>query len=760
MTLRLNTVSMTRDLQYHRSEFGSVESPFSTALHLCLPRHPNLADLNRQVRDLPDAARAGAEAIFLRLHPSTAARLASEAEAGRADAIALLSIRSRLPIFAVVWDGSAHSIVPLGTTEPLDTDHSPLLRSFRQAELNLYADVPGALLPKAGSFHYEGPSGRHYRQFLRVGSALHSAEALDGVAFWLQPYVGGTVAVVVDSASIAIVGLNLAQYIREENLHPDTRTIVSVQAMRGYDDDAAAELSSRLTAVARNSPFDAALLVNGMVNSGQLALLVRAAVREAMEKDVLSVALYSTPSGDSFGAPVDDVLSTLDVDLEPCATQNGLCVACSPGRLGAGRALKINPESYLLNVAQSTLPVPLDGAPAQDAMDFVGRYAGLGAFFAHRDEPLEMSTRRRHHSIYIDLDPILSSNVFQVRARDLLRRIAEFDIDLILSPNHASAKRLAELASHQLNAPIIVANPEDYPSLKESEKTALRQASNVLLVDDVVITGDRLRLFREAFLGQDLGIEELYFLVGVCRMPSSRDRLGMVNELHQMGPKGNQFYAVEEILLPHWESSQCPWCREFELLSPLGRDPEGYIVSNVVVDRHSALANTINGLGQDELFWSWNDEPLPLGPGSYFGTETLTEAEVYVIIASTLQVMRDKKVLDEQFTPPIAKVLDPNTWLNGRYYAPRIVAAVLRAGASHDLTAPVPADSFELQVNQRLRDNVAPYLRTEFLLAVAMGKLPLLDGAVEAVTDEYAAVEMLELFTTLIPGLPALLDQL
>ncbi|RJS47436.1 hypothetical protein D4739_15240 [Nocardioides cavernaquae] len=603
----------------------------------------------------------------------------------------------------------------------------PLLR---RAELNYYAGESGALLPQSGTFHYAGPNGQHYRSFLRVGSAIQSPDSLDAVSFWLLPYVGPSTMVIVETTTISIIGMHLAQYLREEAY--EDRAITAVHALPGYGRPALRQFIAR-TRATRPVIVDgaSALVVISVSSTGVMAEIARSAAHDLGFTTTAAVALYGTPARATDAGTSDqtsalnDVFCFLESDLGRSPSND--CEMCDPKAPHSSPALPISPVTFTVGVAESVVPAKLDAVYATEAKEFVDRYRTTDAFSVHRDDPSD----GRHHAVHIDVAKLLGhkDNIFKVR---FLAKVDELagQVDTILAPDHLTARSMAKLAGDRLKIPVVVRNPQDLGAAT-AEEIAHLNASRLLIIDDAIVSGDRLRSFRDELIEKGYDHEECHALVGVLRTQTDSETRGIANIVHQLGPTEKQLHAVEQVLLPNWQEDDCPWCWEQNLLHSRGKLG---INSEQLANRETVLTSA-NGL-REVLFWGWNDDQFRLGPNSVFGHKDLNQAQVFVVVSSALQSMRNRNVLDEQFTPPVSKVLTPEFWTHGRFYVNVVVASILRAARRHDLLAPTPGKAYLSAAESRLGKRKGTNLRMEVLLGMAAGKMPTAQMAAAVALEE------------------------
>ena len=296
--------------------------------------------------------------------------------------------------------------------------------------------------------------------------------------------------------------------------------------------------------------------------------------------------------------------------------------------------------------------------------------------------------------------------------------------DCIVAPRHPDAELLATAAAEATNAYLIQANEAELLQLEPAAKEQLSQASTILIVDDVTITGTRLRGFKNYLrLGNFLDAStNVAFMPGICR-PSWSTRLHAIRDMVGV----DWFIPIETLLLPDWRHDLCPWCWELDALK---QEMSFFPDSELMRARYESLRNTASGLTSD-LFLHWSEgfatpdrgaDYWKLGPGSIFGVSG--EVELFIAVASAMQALRDQHRLNDVYQAAVARVLAPSFYLVGRYYDPIITASILRAAYRHDLSAAATDDELMRVVHDRLNDDASRELRSELILAAGRGRLP------------------------------------
>lgn len=701
------------------AETNDVDVPFAqpdcnweSVLYGPVSRLTPPSDLEPLLKRVPSNVRRSVAACVLRLHKPEAAALLSKPRVAH-------DIGRRLegvPTYVLHHADGDYRLEHLAGESSDCGSLDELLRALRHADLAQILRRPGVLLPKLDEFHYEGPSGRHYSSYIRIGMGLHSIETLDGLAFWLLPYLRDVQVVVLDSRTVISLGLNLERYARDCGLS-DIR-VLGVECQRAYDEQPE-DIERRLTALYQRATGSGlnpppALLLGSVSSTGRLMDRLEDVVKEVGFTDTLRVSLFAP--GDAVGH-----------------------VFCEHADLGTyWEAAKCPLQSPTVPIASSTYLLELSAAVegtrirlpnARQSWDFFDRYSGTNCVAIHRQQ----HDSERHHMVHIDLQRIVRTKSFSERLDTTLQELGGAEIGVVLSPRHGAATDLAEMVSTRLGIDRVVADEAELPRLSGDEERLLRDARRILLVDDVVITGTRLRGYRyylrRAGYMQTLDPNGLHLLVGIARADDNDQLRGIADMVHHVAG-AERFHPVESLLMPNWDESDCPWCWE---LNSLNSVMDEVAQDELMALRWDRLKNTAYGL-DDELFLPWGAAPeqlrepqWSLGPGSIFHAKS--QAELFAAVASALQSLRAAGDLNERFTTPIARILEKESWLTGRYYDPVITASILRATRRHDLRAAAAEDDQRRALSRRLSEPASRELRGEVLMAMARGHLPIVDEA-------------------------------
>jgi adenine/guanine phosphoribosyltransferase-like PRPP-binding protein len=691
----------------------NVDPRMSEIIYYPIAQRQDLATLAETMyRDIPVTVRRLSRRFVIRAHAAEAPTLFARDSAITED----LAARFIGASFTLLHDGDDGQ--PRLTSlfgDPAVPE--ALIAHVRSAELQTLADQPSALLPVSDSFHYLGPNGRHYRSFLRAGIALQNSVSLDAACFWLTSHLARDTVIVVDSPTLIGLGHGLAQYARDNRSRGAVHT---VEVLERPDESAALALAKRLVRIKDVSLGLQlhVLCLGSVLSSGGSLELMHDAVRKA-KLPSSDVVLYRSDPLDRSAISSLAVAPDGVVGVEECEL-------CSDVRGVRSVPIPIDPVSLHAELNGAITRQRMTRQFAEPAKEFLELYAGHGVVSVHATEE---AGHRRHHAVDVDAIAMLAVPRFRDKLAKKIDALNGF-VDMILCPEHPAARQLAQEVAQGLGVPMVEADENHLDSLTEDEQSLLRSSSSLLIVDDVVISGDRLRGYRQFLfeLGRSRG--DVHVLVALSRPSSDDEKIGIRNLADQMSTTERSFHPVEEILLPNWGKEECPWCVEELVLRNYAGEPPEYELSDELVARLELLDSGPIGPG---AFWSADGSPLVLGEGSVFAPAHANDAELFLAVASTIQEMRSRGLLDEDFRPPVSKLLTHEFWIRGRFYAPGITAAILRAARRHDLVPPQPPKALATAVAARLSEAASHSVKWEVLLAITLGKLPL---PVDAPTGE------------------------
>jgi hypothetical protein len=187
--------------------------------------------------------------------------------------------------------------------------------------------------------------------------------------------------------------------------------------------------------------------------------------------------------------------------------------------------------------------------------------------------------------------------------------------------------------------------------------------------------------------------------------------------------------AVDNVILPDWDETSCPWCREGRILDDIiEANPDS--VSKAMQERANLLRSSAGAGLVDNVFLDGIDTPpMALGLNSTFVGVPTSQAIVAASVASALQEMRTAEDESIRLVPdgfPVRTVLTIADL--DRYTDAILRSAILRSASAGELRR-----SHEREEKKRTdwarkvilkSDEPERQMRRELLLAILMEKLP------------------------------------
>jgi hypothetical protein len=282
-------------------------------------------------------------------------------------------------------------------------------------------------------------------------------------------------------------------------------------------------------------------------------------------------------------------------------------------------------------------------------------------------------------------------------------------------------------------------------SFSESEREALANASQVLIIDDALITGSTLFRIRNEIYGitQEIKRQIPFRAFVVVSRPASENTEEAVKQRFTVPFPDDRpgmdirFRAAARALLP--SDRECPFCQELRALT---RRREQVTVKAAITNRIDALASSSHGLQEPILLGGTEGTDRTIG--SFFG-----ELKPRTAIAAAVSVaQRQKRDFETHRRANTVEVLKTALVIDG-YFDPGLMAGILRNFDRRDLRNPEQDQKFDEALRERGKE-LADGALVEIAWAAALGKLPregiakLLEdnGTIEA---RYLLLELLRL---------------
>jgi len=595
-----------------------------------------------------------------------------------------------------------------------------IIEGIREREFEHYASHSDALLSARKGFVYRAPSRHYVSKFLRVGNIQKSRQALDATFFWMLPFLQGRSAIIADTWSISSIAINAARLLGKYQRGMDCKVDFLPEYFDGRPQSRQYAQTQLLDG---NLSKETILMLFSAVRSGKSLQRIQEAFSEILPAQTIEyLAIYSLDGGESERVSAHAL----------CARLKGFREVPK-----AGAVVRIDPSSFFPMIVKDK-PLKIRKVNANGNYAFFTNYKGLHAFRIHRDVRDAAGNKLRHHAFDISVEHLLSNAEFLGQFRDKLRSLPYPSV--IVVPPHKAGELMGRKAKEILKVskgqtPVLVVHADLDPKDDRLECFRIKRQKEILILDDVSITGQRLNRFQANLRSWNFRGHVTY-LVGVARPNDEMMWVDLVNNL-SLGNDGkeNTVECLEKVVLPNWYEKECPWCQEHDWLSEMIRSSNFSKKSKkLAVERLKLLQEAADGKGlTNNVFWIPPGKRRPtLTPGAIFLPDVdATEADITSSVAGAIQRMRvdsdDRYRLEADFPQP--RVLSPYNFLgpSPRYNDLVIRMSVLRNALPRELTRWDDDDE-----NQR-----ADYLRNaliedhcsfalELTGAIAQGKFPLM----------------------------------
>jgi hypothetical protein len=592
----------------------------------------------------------------------------------------------RQNVYALMSDDYAHAIShninPLAVDDDLEglgIKRSHLLAKIQSAELDYLADEGHSKLPTLGAQrYYLVPSKRLVPSFLRAGNVQKSQAALDAIFFWLLPYLRECAAVVTDTWTISSISQNVSRRLVEYDdcvSHP-----CPIEMLGEYADDAQKSRVAEVLdgVIERCKGAGKILVLISATHSGGLAGRFGDYLgRRGLAQHATYVSLFNL-------SDQSQIPSLRDLSHDEDFKEIDSNVADADA---VESAVEVDGSIYFPVQARSILKSATRSF-AEELKEFAHAYADVEYARVHYTDAKTRSPQR-HHMVWIDTKALCGHPVFETKLRARLQSLAP-QPKIIVCPNHDAALHLAGVAAKFMAHAVEIVPHEDL-SLTEglpeddalkAKLAALGPDDSLLLLDDAFITGARIRTYQRS-LRQLNESCVLHYLTGVAR-PSERaiwerhERVFLGARARPKQTFPSTFSAVEQLILPDWDSNRCPWCLEAA--------EAGSIPAKL---RRPTLAQAAGtGLTSDLYVVGAGGAQPTLGTQSYFGPENSAQSNVFCLVAHLLQRLRTEKsdgkpVLGAQHFL-MSTALSPEVYFT-QFSDPIFLACIWRAGSGGEL---------------------------------------------------------------------------
>lgn len=482
----------------------------------------------------------------------------------------------------------------------------------------------------SSNHHFVLPSGAHTSRFYRLCDALTDLRIIDRIAYWIgldlwvsndRQLSSNSCCLVVDHPSMLLVGTRIQSILsRTFELHAIQRYPVDAPSKR-----AIGELFASLW-----QKFESVHVIVGIASTGRFSrYLVELA--NSNDRSASVAVLYATQKLQG-----SKVLCELEVEAYRHYSSKETCELCKEG----SSPVLVDGATYLVGRTLGA-PVALPPIFFQQQRGLIEKYGRVsGVLRVHYDNPNE--TPPRHHAFYVDVQSLLEIQGFREEFRRLLTGLAPAP-DLIVLPKHRGAMRAAQVANEITRIPCFVVNQPLGELTPAALKKHLRSSKTIAVLDDMMMSGDRLRQINRMFREQSefFPMLQTIHFIALIALPDSDQSYNLATRglITQHSSVKRNIVHLYKFPLPSWGTRDCPWCKERRILESLMGDLSG--LESPFEERIAELALTGSGLTENCFLKTPGCEGIPrLGNSSAILSRESTPLQVLMTCASAVQQAR------------------------------------------------------------------------------------------------------------------------
>jgi hypothetical protein len=457
------------------------------------------------------------------------------------------------------------------------------------------------------------------------------------------------------------------------------------------------------------------VFINSLSLTGGLSDSAGLILRACRGDDYCFVNLYSLSDGVS-------ALCSLRVSDYRYILPKDECDMCVAG----SSPISVSDSTYLVPVVKPK-EVVIGGSRFELQRGFIEKYGNReGVLRVHYDDPNEFT--KRHHAFYIDVGTLLDDEDFVSELVGKFNAILG-KYDVVLIPDHAVGRKISILMSSLSLVKNILLVPANLAEISDSVFEVISKASEILIVDDKVISGSRFDSINKYIRESGSSPSRLDYFALIATPPSMLSFQRRVTGLTTRHAWSSCFDFVYLIELPDWHrESDCPWCRERDYLI---RSAGGLnAMDSLASGRIAALKNPREGMSNGWIFSDPQHEVPRLGGSSIVLHKGASPVQVIFAFASAIQQLRncsDGKLDASSFPQPSCvaeRVFSKN-------FTERLIwLAMLRCLRSNELAKELQ-DFLCVEVCRSIQNGENVYSHFELYIASMLHKIDLGEDAVE-----------------------------
>lgn len=580
----------------------------------------------------------------------------------------------------------------------------PLKKSTRQIITSLFQKY-GGFVQSSESFHFENPSGRHTKNFLRFSNLLNSSEEIGYIAFACLPFIGPDIErLFIDTPSLHSVASSINEI----------RSVFKVQALRVSNFQSYKILESNSSQLNEST-----LVMISATSSGGLSKAIEEKYK--VGKENIFHLLFLGDLNEIENVVCDLKLNNLEnpygVEKYPEVFEKNECAFCKFG----SPVVRIKGDQFDITGSQPE-PITIKKSDAPNRFKkTINQFLGNKVLSVQ----INKATLNKTRDFQIVFENLIRVKEFKRNLEYVLKRFVPLNCSKIIDVS-GNSNTFAYFVKEFILAS---GGNVDILSLDELYDCSSFNEMPIIVTADVIESGRCLTTVSQA-LRSNAQDSPIVYIVGVEKVSNTRERNMLCRTLTQCNQVIQHGYvAVEKIILPT-STGNNSWIDELNFLKKMKLFKMGY-ASKIVESRIQQLQNSAEHMVNNLFLNSLDGNILNIEKGFVFWPEkydrcSATQAEVYYTISSVLQLMRTSgKILS---TWHHQTRLHPGNF--DRFNDGVIRASILRAATYGELNfSENETESAEMKnivLNSiRSAKSKAGYDAPEFLMALGTKKLRL-----------------------------------
>jgi len=422
---------------------------------------------------------------------------------------------------------------------------SDLLPVLRRVELEALLSFSGAIL-RPSNAHFALPSGLHCDGFVAFDRLVGDSIAVQRISDWLLSEVRPDTGLLGDQR--AMLPILLALQVTAALAYG---VKIPVHVLQEYPVEPTGVGDAIYDLLDRLGPDGRVVLMLSLYSSGRTARFFR----EIAPPDSGIIALCHTKDE----IPPDWIESFLELEVRRLSVGgDGKCELCRDREL-----FTIDHQDFARLPARNPNWVTARRELLEKNKEFWLIADECDCVRLHFDDP-----NGRHQGVYLDTVRLLSHPAFRENIISALKNLDRPRPDVIIVPGHRASELLREIGKEATGCDRVIVLPNGKSEIPDAHKQLVVDAEQVMILDDVLITGSTLTMLRRAVYGLERKAHKhvaLEVFVAIAR-PSRHSDIKYLRQQFVRGDNKAHLHYYAEVLLPDYRGDSCVLCDERRFL--------------------------------------------------------------------------------------------------------------------------------------------------------------------------------------------------